>query len=132
MVRDGWSLPATRLSTLRQLDATDANGSRGRRQIKRSWLLMNSKAHFGTQPLLETPEPSVCKKRETPLRGPLFHTLCSGASEERDHGWNGITRKRALDNADKAVPIHKGLDRIESRPSLSMVATNFSDREQSM
>lgn len=46
---DGWSVPATRLSPLRQFDATDANGSRGRRQIKRGLVAMNSKAQAPTQ-----------------------------------------------------------------------------------
>lgn len=46
---DGWSVPATRLLPLRQFDATDANGSQGRRQIKRGLLVMNSKAQAPTQ-----------------------------------------------------------------------------------
>lgn len=37
------ALPATCLSLLRQFDATDANGSLGRRRIKCAWLVMNSK-----------------------------------------------------------------------------------------
>lgn len=47
--KDGWSVPATRLSSLRQFDATDANGSQGRRQIKRGLVVMNSKAQAPTQ-----------------------------------------------------------------------------------
>lgn len=46
---DGWSVPATRLSPLRQFDATDTNGSQGRRQIKRGLVIMNSKAQASTQ-----------------------------------------------------------------------------------
>lgn len=37
------ALPATCLCLLRQFDATDANGSLGRQQIKCAWLVMNSK-----------------------------------------------------------------------------------------
>lgn len=46
---DGWSVPATRLSPLRQFDATDANGSQGTRQIKRGLVAMNSKAQAPIQ-----------------------------------------------------------------------------------
>lgn len=46
---DGWSVPATGLSPLRQFDATDANGSQGRRQIKRGLVVMNSTAEALTQ-----------------------------------------------------------------------------------
>lgn len=46
---DGWGLPVTRLSLLRQFDAIDANGSQGRRQIKRGLVVMNSTAQAPTQ-----------------------------------------------------------------------------------
>lgn len=55
-------LPATCLSLLRQFDATDANGSQGRRQIKRAWVVMNSKG---------TCSPNVVSKR--PM-GPEYKT----------------------------------------------------------
>lgn len=91
---DGWSLPATRLSPLRQLDATAANGSPERGQIKRSWLVMNSKAHFGTQPLLETPQPfcvSIHTHTHT-TQGPFFHSAVGFSGE--DHDWNAQKQDR--------------------------------------
>jgi len=39
------ALPATCLSPVCQFDTTDANGSQGRRQIKRAWLVMNLEVH---------------------------------------------------------------------------------------
>lgn len=39
------ALPATCLSPVCQFDAADANGSQGRRQIKRARLVMNSEVH---------------------------------------------------------------------------------------
>lgn len=39
------ALPATCLSPVCQFDAADANGSQGRWQIKRAWLVMNSEVH---------------------------------------------------------------------------------------
>lgn len=46
---DGWGLPVTRLSSLHQFDPIDANGSQGRRQIKRGLVVMNSTAQALTQ-----------------------------------------------------------------------------------
>lgn len=45
----GWSIPATRPPTLRQFDATDANGSQGRRQIKHDLVVMNSTSQTPAQ-----------------------------------------------------------------------------------
>ncbi len=51
------ALPATCLSAVCQFDAADANGSQGRRQIKRAWLVMNSEVHvLSMQSAREKPE----------------------------------------------------------------------------